>query len=120
MPNDANELNQWLLHHIPRRFPGSRGYRQNVGLATPPHARRPVMFGVQGMADIGGWVAPSGRRLEIETKTTDKQSIHQQAWQASVEKGGGIYILARHRAGVSVDVAGEECLGELGRRISGV
>lgn len=57
---------------------------------------RSIKYGLKGSADILGIVAPEGKFLAIEVKTGHaKQSKDQQAFQAMVEKMGGIFILAR-------------------------
>ena len=76
----ANALTAMLLAEIPKRFPGSRCWRSNVGAALPlaavrtaiSHLRteqiqkaidvlssRPVHFGVKGQADISGIILSS-------------------------------------------------------------
>jgi len=54
-----------------------------------------VKFGLKGQADITGMML-DGRRLEVETKrrTGGVQSPDQKAFQAMIEGGGGVYILA--------------------------
>ena len=47
-----------------------------------------------GAGDLSGILA-DGRRLEIEVKAQTKQSEDQKAWQAMIERFGGVYILAR-------------------------
>lgn len=54
-----------------------------------------VKFGTPGAADLSG-ILIDGTRIEIEVKTaTGRQSKQQQAFQAMIERFGGIYILAR-------------------------
>jgi hypothetical protein len=56
---------------------------------------RKVRFGVPGQADIHG-ILPGGLFLAIEVKSpTGQQSAEQRAYQAMVEKFGGVYVLAR-------------------------
>ena len=58
-------------------------------------ARRVIRFGVEGAADLSGILA-GGRRLEVEVKSErGRQSDEQHAYQAMIERFGGVYILAR-------------------------
>lgn len=75
--------------------PDCRLWRQNTGAARTSTGAL-VRFGVPGQADISGILAPSGRRIEIETKTArGRQSQAQKKWQAMIEKFGGVYVVAR-------------------------
>lgn len=75
--------------------PDLRIWRANV-LVARDASGRVVRAGVKGQADISGVLAPHGRRIEIECKTpTGRQSEDQRAWQAMIERHGGLYILAR-------------------------
>ena len=72
-----------------------RLWRANTGAAVRRGGGL-VRFGVPGQADISGIMRPSGRRIEIECKTTrGTQSKDQRAWQRMIEWAGGLYILAR-------------------------
>ena len=65
----------------------------------------PVRFGVPGKGDISGIIV-GGRRVEIECKTeTGRQSADQIAFQAAVEKFGGIYLLTRSLADLDAEFA---------------
>lgn len=83
--------------------PGVRLWRANVGVAVPmsllcPECRRkpPIRFGLPGMADLLGVVAPSGRLLSIEVKSeTGKERPEQARWREMVLRHGGIAGLAR-------------------------
>ena len=76
-----------------------RVWRQNTGAAR--YGQQVVRFGVPGQADLTGLLA-DGRRLEIEVKSsTGRQSPAQAAYQAMIERFGGIYILARSVADVA-------------------
>lgn len=87
-----------LIHDILVEFgsrPDLRMWRANVGVARTRTGQF-VKFGVPGQADISGILWPHGRRLEIETKSaTGRQREAQRAWQAMIERMGGLYILAR-------------------------
>lgn len=75
-------------------LPTLRIWRVNTGAVKT--ADRFIRYGIPGMADISGILAPSGRRIEIECKAaTGRQSEAQRNWQAMIEKHGGLYILAR-------------------------
>lgn len=68
-------------------------WRQNVG-AAQVDGDRWVAFGVPGCADILG-VLRGGRFLAIEVKRPGgRQSPAQKVFQATVEKQGGLYVLA--------------------------
>lgn len=98
----------FVLHDVLKHWgahPQLRIWRVNTGVgwfANGQPARKtdpgayPVEFGVKGQADISGLLLPTGRRLEIETKTQrGRQSEHQKRWQAMIERMGGLYVLAR-------------------------
>lgn len=70
-----------------------RLWRSNTGVARM--GKRKVRFGVPGQADLTG-VLPGGIRLEIEVKSAvGRQSPEQLAYQAMIERFGGVYVLAR-------------------------
>ncbi len=48
--------------------------------------------GTKGSADISATIA--GRSVKIEVKMKDKQSEYQKAYQESIERAGGIYLIA--------------------------
>lgn len=114
----ANGLTRRILLEIPRAFPGSRLWRANCGAAVPYSVvrealrliaqgkiqdavqyltrQRPVTFGIPGQGDTSGLVAPTGRRLEIEIKTSnDRMSPEQMTFCEMVRRTGGIYVEAR-------------------------
>jgi hypothetical protein len=77
-------------------IPGVRVWRFNVGAFKDPKSGKVYKFGVPGQADVGGILAPSGRRLEVELKSaTGRQTEDQRAWQLEIETRGGLYVLAR-------------------------
>ena len=112
----SNCLTAMLLVEIPKRFPGARCWRNNVGSGLPiaavrtamnhlhagriPQAlgvlsSRPVHFGIKGQADISGVVA-GGRRLEVEVKVgPDRMREDQEAFRAMILRAGGIHVIAR-------------------------
>jgi len=72
-----------------------RIWRASAGAARDASSGRVYHFGTPGQADLSGILA-DGRRLEIEAKTkTGRQSDQQKAFQAMIERFGGVYILAR-------------------------
>lgn len=76
--------------------PGLRIWRNNTGAAK----RRTgglVRFGVPGMPDIMGVLAPLGRLICVECKTaTGRQSDAQKKWQAMAMSHGVPYGLVRN------------------------
>ena len=78
---------------------------KSVGLSLVMKAKRegimpaflPVTsYGTPGMPDILGIMAPTGRFIAIETKSsTGKQTQEQRLWDRMIISLGGIYILAR-------------------------
>lgn len=73
-----------------------RLWKNHTGQARSADGRRRLTFGIKGGSDLIGLIAPSGRLLAIECKTGKaKQSKEQKAFQAMVEKFGGVYVLAR-------------------------
>jgi hypothetical protein len=81
-------LEAWGAH------PRLRVWRQNTGVAML--GRRAVRFGVPGMPDIFGILAPSGRLIGIECKAARGQQTKEQVcFQAMMERHGAIYVLAK-------------------------
>jgi hypothetical protein len=75
-------------------------WRQNTGAARI--GKRFVRFGLPGQADLQGVIAPFGRALFIECKSTiGKQSEAQVTFQRFVEKHGALYIVARELSDVT-------------------
>lgn len=113
----ANEITAALLIEIPKKYIGTRLWRQNtgsgLGLSTIKLAvealrrkaiaeaiqilsRRPISYGIEGGGDLCGLIPPHGRILQIEVKAEgDRQSDKQKAFQAMIERAGGAYIVAR-------------------------
>jgi hypothetical protein len=76
------------------RLPGVRVARMNTGGALI--GNRVVRFGVPGLADICGIIAPYGRLLCVECKSpTGKQRSQQKIFERVIRNHGGIYILCR-------------------------
>ena len=108
MPS-ANSLNAELLIAVPRVYPSIRLWRSNriEAKAIGRGGRiRHVSAGIDGQGDLSGIIGPRGIRLEVETKTTDRQRESQKNFQTMIEYAGGCYLLVR-----SV----EQCLEELKR-----
>lgn len=49
--------------------------------------------GTRGTADISATI--QGRSVKIEVKINDRQSAHQKQYQQSIERSGGLYVIAR-------------------------
>lgn len=76
------------------RLPGVRVARMNTGAARIGNTL--IRFGVPGLADICGIIAPTGRLLCIECKSAiGKQRPQQKIFQRVITRHGGIYILCR-------------------------
>lgn len=123
----SGDLTNLILHEYPKRYPGSRLWRQNTGSGFPPHAiatakrclaagdykgamgalsTRLLSFGIAGEGDLSGWHSPSGRRVAIEVKVgKDKQSEAQIAMQAAMRRGGAVYVVARDIEQLWADLA---------------
>jgi hypothetical protein len=104
-----------LVQAILVRFgalPGLRIARMNVGAARDANGRV-IRFGVRGMADIMGILAPSGRTVAIECKADGgRLRPHQRAFARMIRAHGGLYILARSVEDVEEALEGaviEEC-----------
>jgi hypothetical protein len=90
--------------------------RLNVGVgwfAAGKPARKgdpgayPVKFGIPGMADLCGVIAPEGRLLCIEVKAAKgKQRAAQESFERIVRAFGGVYVLARSVDDVDAALAG--------------
>lgn len=92
---------QSIQNEILRTFgtrPDMRLWRSNCGVARM--GDRTVRFGVPGQADLHG-ILPGGLFLAIEVKSeTGQQTPEQRAYQAMIDKFGGVYVLARSVADV--------------------
>jgi len=76
--------------------PNLRVWRANTGVAKDPLSGRLVRFGTPGQADVLGVLAPGGRLLAIECKsTTGRLTDDQAAWGRMVQAMGGVYVVAR-------------------------
>ena len=75
------------------KLSGYSVWRQNR--ASVQIEGRWIKCGIDGQADITGMML-DGRRLEVETKRRKGgvQSPDQKAFQAMIEGGGGVYLLA--------------------------
>lgn len=118
--SEANDLTKRLLVTIPREFPGSRVWRQNVGAGYPVdpirsamgmmaggrikeamaliRKTRPVTFGVPGQPDIDGWLHLAGLavRLGVEVKVgLDVQNREQLVAERVYTEAGAVYVVAR-------------------------
>jgi hypothetical protein len=108
MSDTANQMTATLLVEIPRRFPGTRVWRQNSG-ALKDSTGRVVRYGIVGGGDISGIIGPGGKRIEIEVKAgRDKIREQQINFARMILAAGGIYLLCH-------DV--EATLRELGERL---
>lgn len=95
--------------------PRLRIARLNVGVGwfakgqparqTDPGAY-PVKFGVDGLADICGVIAPEGRLLMIEVKSArGVLSPEQRVMQRVITRFGGVFVVARSVADVDAALA---------------
>lgn len=76
------------------KLPGVRVARMNTGAVKIGSYF--VRFGVPGLADICGIIAPHGRLLCVECKSrTGKQRSQQKIFERVIRNHGGIYILCR-------------------------
>ena len=88
----ANALTQAILSYL--SFSGVYAWRNNSnGVYDPVKKIYRANTTKKGVGDILG-VLPDGRHLEVEVKTTDRQSEAQKQHEAMVKKMGGVYILA--------------------------
>lgn len=92
--NTETAIHQAILLALSQRFhPIGVFYRQNAGRVRNDRGAW-VYLGPTGISDIVGLLL--GRAIYIEVKTaTGRQRPEQKAFQAAVERAGGIYILAR-------------------------
>lgn len=92
--NKETAIHQAILLALSQRFhPIGVFYRQNAGRVRNDLGAW-VYLGPTGISDIVGLLL--GRAIYIEVKTaTGRQRPEQKAFQAAVERAGGIYIVAR-------------------------
>lgn len=89
----ANVLTKAIIDYI--TLNGGVAWRiNNVAVVMPDGSRRAGGM-VRGIADIHACI--KGKHLSIEVKIgKDKQSPEQIAMQKSIEKAGGIYLIAKN------------------------
>jgi len=89
----ANVLTKAIIDYI--TLNGGVAWRiNNVAVVMPDGTRRAGGM-VRGIADIHACI--SGRHISIEVKIgKDKQSPEQIAMQESIEKAGGLYLVAKN------------------------
>ena len=88
----ANAITQAILQYL--SFSGVYAWRNNNAAVYDP-TKKTFRTGSakKGVGDILG-VLKDGRHLEVEVKTTDRQSEAQKQHEEMVKKMGGVYILA--------------------------
>lgn len=126
----ANDITRSLLMEIPKRFPGARAWRRNVGEAYGSHliqqVRRllekgasyealatlkkmyPIQFGMPGEGDIDGFIPVCGAavRLSVEVKAgKDKVRESQANFNELLLMAGGISVIALDVAMALDDIA---------------
>lgn len=89
-------------------LPGVRVHRQNAGklVVVDPKtgARRAFQAAPPGAADISGIVAPTGMRLEVETKAArGRVRAAQDRWAAMIREMGGVYVRVAYDEDESMD-----------------
>lgn len=96
-----------LLVALGAGVPQSRWWRQNSGqilMVDEQGQKRVFRAAPKGAADLLGIVAPHGMHVHVETKSAaGQQKPAQQAWQAMVEKHGGLYLLCAYDAHLTMD-----------------
>lgn len=87
------------IHSAIGSRPDVRLWRVNVAAAVPvsvacPRCRgKAIRFGLNGMADLLGIVAPTGRLLSVEVKSdTGRLTPEQRAWAEMVTRFGGLSV----------------------------
>ncbi len=117
MRPEAVVMAQILAEHGAR--PEYHLRRNNSGALLDSNGRL-VRFGLPGSGDIEGFLAPRGRFLSIECKTSvGAQRDLQANYQRMVESRGGVYIVARSLAHFNVEIAAVlERERELSRRLA--
>ena len=74
-------------------LPGLTLWRNNSGALVDQRGQL-VRYGQPGSADVLGVASPSGRLVALEVKRPGgRQTDLQRAWQAMVERHGGLYLL---------------------------
>jgi len=92
--SDHSNLVSAILIAIGSR-PDIRVWKNATGIGRSFDGERTIAYGLKGSADILGIMA-GGRFLAIEVKTgTAVQTKEQKAFEAMVNKFGGLYVLAR-------------------------
>lgn len=91
-----NEILRALAREPIRLWRQNAGKFQVVSNPCPNCAARSrwITGAPTGAGDLSG-LRSNGQRVEIEVKSGTKQSEDQKAWQAMIERFGGLYVLAR-------------------------
>lgn len=93
MRDNPNSLVNAVLQYLSLR--GILAWRNNTGSARMPSGRW-VAFGVKGMPDVLGCLAPHGRTLAIECKTgTGRLSKDQKAVIDNLNAAGALAFVVR-------------------------
>jgi hypothetical protein len=89
------------------KIPGTRAWRQNAGVAvleSDTGERRALRAAPKGAADLSGLFGPRGTRLEVETKSPGEEPTEEQVkWRAMIERHGGLYVVCRYDASMTMD-----------------
>jgi hypothetical protein len=75
----------------------TRVWRQNVGYVRMADGRFFHAGPPPGAADLSGWIAPEGWRLEVEAKAArGRSSVAQMRFAAALTAAGGVYVLVAY------------------------
>lgn len=88
------DIQRQILVALSQEFhPAGIFWTADTGVAKSMDGTRTIRFGVPGQPDLQGVL--HGRWIGVEVKTpTGRQRKNQMAFQAAVERAGGIYIIA--------------------------
>lgn len=102
------------LFRVWRQLNGNLYWRDREGNYFPVSLGPP-----EGAADITGFVWGSGRRIELEVKSaTGRLSAQQKRWEAAMNAGGPIHLVAKYNADWTLERNVDEAMFQLRKAAS--
>lgn len=98
--NTANELTRSIIAFI-EAIDGSAERINSMGRQITTQGKTKWVYGTgkNGTADISATWAGKSIKIEVKATKGEKQSENQKRYQESIERAGGIYLIARNMDG---------------------